>query len=85
MRQQAQTVQADVVAINITGMLCYAARFLNVLGRMTWAFVCYMLLAFHLYIKDKNSCSPASCSLKEILKLTYVHAHEISLGCVTKG
>lgn len=32
MRQQAQTVQADVVPINITGMLCYADRFLNALG-----------------------------------------------------
>ena len=27
MRQQAQTVQADVVPINITGMLCSADRF----------------------------------------------------------
>lgn len=26
MRQQAQTVQADVVPINITGMLCYAGK-----------------------------------------------------------
>lgn len=38
MRQQAQTVQADVVPINITGMFCYADRVQNALGRMTIAF-----------------------------------------------
>lgn len=40
MRLHAQTVQADVVPINITGMLCCVDKVQNVLRGMTVAFCC---------------------------------------------
>ena len=64
MRQHAQTVQADVVPINITGMLCYADSVQMSSGRMTVACCCRgcPLLAFHLH-SGGNGCGLASWSL----------------------
>jgi hypothetical protein len=81
MRQQAQTVQADVVPINITGTLCWADTVGMSLGEWLWLVVQYMFLVFCLYMKV-SSCGLASCSLicEGTSKTPFVCARKISVA-----
>lgn len=62
MRQQAQTVQADVVPINITGMLCSVDR-LQIFWKNDYGSLFGICSQHVIHTTEVDSCGLTSCSL----------------------